>query len=518
MCSFTLNYDLFRKTCFEEKKERSKRTVGSRLSSYSGGIMKKLIVAIVLITAMVGFAFAEPTGAITHYRFGTEAGGFLEPQWYTGAGFEKFMATTEFNGQANFGFATRVGGEEGEDGGDGIYLGLYYGGDIFNKADFGYTKANQNFPIASSGSKEVTSYGNVYTALQNGGRDHNFAVLIGIADMGIKFSLASDRQSFKDDDVIMTGIGGPTNNYKSMELSYGTVTPKIKWGMAKNLTDDGIRPAVELGLGFFKDYVKYEGYLADGTVRGEFIGVSGNYTDISLWANLGGYTFYRAESGFSAGFDFTYELSSVSYGENEYSWRLNVADNWTTKTFKGYYDGSNYVTDPKAATHTITPEVNASWNSDKFGIGAVLKLPIGIMSGSGTGNTLDGANGSLSKANEVKISGIGFAPEIGIGAQYRIIPDKFILNAGATIGLSMVGKVETETTTILGGTTTTETVVVRGSDGTSSSFSVGFNFYFTPNAWVEAFTGARDTDEFNLFGDGANSLSSFTGILFALKF
>jgi len=47
---------------------------------------------------------------------------------------------------------------------------------------------------------------------------------------------------------------------------------------------------------------------------------------------------------------------------------------------------------------------------------------------------------------------------------------------------------------------------------------LGFNFYFTPNAWVEAFTGVEDSTTFNLFGDGTGSTSYNTGILFALKF
>jgi len=250
--------------------------------------MKRLIVIAVLLTAMVTGAFASPAGSITDWLFGTPADNFMEVQWHVYTGFNKFYAQAGLSsGKADLGFATKFG--KAEDGSGGLYLGLAYAGNIFNQVDIGYTESEINFKGVPN--TKTKQYGAINLTPATARPDHDIGILIGVANMGFLFNLNTDYQLFEVKEDAL--IGG--TQYKSYKAERGTITPSIKWGMAKDLTEKGIRPAVKLSLGFDINNTEVEQYqLAYGsttayTTYGTAINTD-NSTEFGLAFNLGGFT------------------------------------------------------------------------------------------------------------------------------------------------------------------------------------------------------------------------------------
>jgi len=534
--------------------------------------MKKLVVIAVLFTAIVTGAFAQ-AGEITDYMFGLPGGNYMEVQWYPYAGFEKFYVQAGLStGKADLGFAAKN---------SKIYFGVSYAGNIFHQYNWSYTEEGTFFPGPASGTdttlatspnnKKIKSYttpANFASPSVAGGYtrpvDHNIGILIGVANMGFKIGFSSDYQIFEvKEDVRVDYV-----NYKSYKIEYGNLTPSVKWGMAKDLIENkGIRPAVELSFGFHVDQREVEEYetVTVGGVNTYPIkgrdkkitaanGSDGtdNYTVFGLKINLGGFTIVSQDNGFSFSVDLDYSLESKIYGDNQVAYLYN-APGTTYNTYRYFkekgrnYDStdSTYETDIVNGNHKIEPTLQVQWSSDKVGLGAKLHLPVTIDSDeyttntivSGTNNFYTGlpASGASSykfrKDSSVKEVTVGFAPELKLGGQYKLVPDKLNINMGATIGLSKAESTTTETTTIdYAGSTvttgwikrneTTKTEVVPASNPTSSSFSVGATLFLTKNVILDAWTGVKDATYFNLFGDnsGTPSLTYFGGILLMLSF
>jgi hypothetical protein len=489
--------------------------------------MKKLLVIAVLFTSMVAAAFATPAGAITDYMFGVDGDGYMETQWYVYAGFKKFIASTEFDAaKTSLGFATKFGAAE--DGNGGLYLGISYGGTIFNQRDInGYTEAEGAWNTATKTFKTYAAPSFAAT-----GPDHNIGILIGVAEMGFKFTIGTTYQIFEVNEDAQIG-GTATERYKSYKAEYGDVNPAIRWGMAKDLTSKGIRPSVEVSLGFHTDQLAYEQYGTYGTsyttpgvfTSGSTNGATNNYSNFGLHLWLGGLNLVSTDSGFNFSFDFEYAVSSDTYGENQKSWYYLApgATVPTVMTFKDtvrFTTGTTFDTDIKAASHNIEPSLKATWSSEKIGVGAQLHLPIGISSDEHTANsgTFTGASNTVTKGAKVVKTDVIFKPRLNLGGQVKVVPNKFNVNLGATLALSTVGETKTETTSDTGKTTT---VVAPATTASSSAFSVGATLFFTENVALDAKTGVdnrTNTNGFNFFGTGAGSITFFNSFYLQVRF
>jgi hypothetical protein len=517
--------------------------------------MKKFFGIAMLLMAMAAIAFASPTGSITNWFASNEEDNYVNPQWYPGVEFSKFFATAGFMGPTNpdykgadLGFATRFGGS--------IYLGAHYNGNIFKNYDVSYTEVD-NATFANNDGRNYKWYSDLPDFTTNV-PNHDFSVLLGIADMGFLLSIDTNYQSFKvtEDTRIDTGY------YKSYELSEGYITPGLKWGMARNLLANGIRPAVGVTLGINNEIDKFEryepdynqttaqGYLdAPWRVYGEQI-TSSNWNDLGLSFNLGGYTLVSTEGGFNFSADLDYNLLAKIYGDSEYTMLETDGTMFTsdyTRTYKKYSvkGRSNSTTSAEVnitdSTHTITPSVSASWGSERIVLGAKLELPVEISSEGYTtqqshyttyvGNLLGPQvhgydewrdTGTYSK------SGVEFSPVIKLGAQYRVVPNRFFINMGAEIGLSSVSQTSETTVYYIFDASNTNSVktdeykstdVSITSSGTTISLKAGMTFYFTDNVFLDAYTEVAG-DSFNIFGAGAGSesITSFSGIILGLKF
>jgi len=522
--------------------------------------MKKFIVIAVLLAVVITSAFAQ-AGEITDYMFGLPGENFMEPQWYVYSGFEKFYIQAGFDNPslAKLGFATKT---------SDLYIGVSYEGGLFNQIDVGgYTESTISVPtppalpgsISPFEGKKIKTYGTPNLDSKGKRPNHSIGVLVGIQDMGIKLTVDTNYQIFdlKEDSI----VGG--NNYKSYKAEYGDVSPSLKFGMAKDLTEQGIRPSAELVFSFHTDSIQsdyYEGnldtntgiksYITHEAIEGFATQGTDNFAIIGVKLNLGEYTIYSKDN-FTFSADFDYAFSATIYGENKYTYN---APNPTTgatdiKTFKekGGFDDTNGVfhNGISVMVHGIEPSVKVTWDSEKVGLGAKLHLPILITDGKETTNDIDINTDKTSPAygtytlyptSTTKATTFHFLPELKLGGVYRLVPNKFNINMGATIGLSAVGVTTEEETDERqltnkadptsvnldkGKSTTTVTPV---SAGTSSSFSIGVSLFLTKNVILDAKTGVENANSFNVFGTGHSffasegSLTHFCSLLLMLSF
>jgi len=493
--------------------------------------MKRLLWIAVLFTAMVTAALASPTGAITDWLFGTPADNYMETQWYVYTGFTTFYAQTGFdeNKKADLGFATRFGD---------LYFGLSYNGNIFGQEDFKYTELGTTF---NGKPAQVRQYvGAIDLKDENITKpDHNIGILLGFLDMGVLLGLETNYRSFKveEDFQIKSKIAtDPYEDYASYKAEYGTLTPSLKWGMARDLTDNGIRPAIKLALKFDIDsteYEKYEEFTNNSGVQdyakneGTYISTN-NSTELELAFNLGGYTLMSTESGFNFSLDLDFTFTSKFYDENQYSWDIQygLIKKYVTEKKKGYFTTDDSTSVPTTTftedytdtKYAIEPSFALSWSSEKVGVGAKFHLPVEITSKGYTVNSMaddnTGTSKKYTKASTYKEIGISFSPILKFGGQYRLVPDKFNINFGATIELSSIEQTESETETVTPASTKKE--VTPKSDGTKSTFSLGATFYFNDNVFLDAYTGVKDVSELSFYGK--KGVTTFTGILLSVKF
>jgi len=484
--------------------------------------MKNKVFTIALLLAMAAGAWAQslpaslwssPQSTITEGRYRSNADNFIRPDQYTGVRFDKWFGMVSFlsdenqSGVATVGFATKA---------DSLYIGAFYSGNFWAGAPSN-NYVNQEPATVPGGGYA----GNVYNVYNNisvaKGPVNNVAVLIGAADMGFRLTYRTDHQLF-DESNIVTG-GQLYNNYLTER---GYLAPQIAWGMAKDLTKSGIRPYVTVDLVFNRDYQKTETTGAVNGITGANIGRSLNRFDPSFTVGLGGYTLLN-EDGFRLSADLTYALALRIY-DNEYSYVENGA--YKTGTIKGTYSpGSNPYIERSYISNVVTPSFSGQWGKDNLALRFQLNLPLTFINEDQNSMALDG--GSLVYNNQSQsTSTFSFRPDVRFAMQYKIIPDKLTLNAGAriqatAITLDTIGQKNYNNGAEVSKQTTHNKSFINSGSSTQfvSRFSIGPTFNFTENVWVEAATGVS-----NVFGDGAieifapGGLFSFGSILVALKF
>jgi hypothetical protein len=168
----------------------------------------------------------SPQSQATQGRFRSNADDFIRSDYYTTLQFNTFYAHTSFastSRAASLGFATKLGG---------LYLAAYYGGTFwFNKTIFDYTEQDLQF------NGEFRTFPTYATVPQTGANfggapDNRFAILLGVANMGFRFSYASTHEHFDKDDIVYNG-----DFYRNYAIAYGTIAPQLEWAMAKDLTE-----------------------------------------------------------------------------------------------------------------------------------------------------------------------------------------------------------------------------------------------------------------------------------------
>jgi hypothetical protein len=315
----------------------------------------------------------------------------------------------------------------------------------------------------------------------------------------------------------------------------GYIAPQIAWAMAKNLNANGIRPYATLDLVFDRDYQKDETVggtvivIDDDdtvTVTGEKIGDSKNHFDPSLAIGMGGYTFHN-QDGFRASFDFDYVFSMSIY-DNEYSY---VEDGqYKTAKIKGISTPETNIPliEQSKVSNLLTPSISGQWGVDRLALRFKLNLPLALVFEEKNNMMLDNSNKAIYNGESQSFTVFTFRPDLRLALQYKIVPDRLTLNAGARIQATAITRrvidyKNYEEGTLVVSSKKHESTFSDNEGGVSrfvSRFSIGANFNFTENVWVEATTGTA-----NLWGDNAinlfsseNNLFSFGSIMVGLKF
>jgi hypothetical protein len=473
----------------------------------------------------------SPQSTASEGRYRSDADNFIRTDSWSGVRFNTFYAYTSFYtgpstdpraaNRAALGYATKFGD---------AYVAAYYSGNFWSGTT-GFTYTERDLPF--NGSDKTFPVYSATPAFSTGTiPDNRVALLLGVADMGFRLSYAWTHEAFKKDDIAAPAtIPNPnydptdpdspetiTGNafYKSYEMDYGVISPQIEWGMAKALTEkNGIQPKVTLNLNFFRNYKKVDQYNpADGTSYGEAIANSQNYFNPHLIVGVGGFHFYN-QNGFRATVDLDYELNLRLY-DNEYSY----FDGTTYKTDKiaGLYTGGDALSENSYIRNLVTPSLAGQWSGGNLALRFKLNLPLQFTDEEATAMTLnDGKpeqNGTASKT-----SAFVFSPNLRLATQWRAIPNKLHLYAGARLNLGNITHTTVESSTYSGGTEDDNSSAKRVSDefaNTSNALKLGVTFLPTENLIFEAACGVGTNNSLSVFDPAG--LLNFTTLLVSLKF
>ena len=460
--------------------------------------------------------WASPQSNTTEGRYRSNADNFIRPDQYTGVGFNKWFGMVSFlqdtstaEAIATAGFAAKV---------SKVYIGAFYSGNFWaGKPVNNYTEEEPaTVPSGGSAGKVYDVYNNNINVGGATNPVNNAAVLIGVADMGFRLTYRTNYQLFKKSDIV-------TGNYlyNNYRIERGYIAPQTAWAMAKDLTKNGIRPYATFDLVFDRDYQKTETAGPDGAdITGEKIGYSLNHIDPSFAAGLGGYTFLNKD-GFRLSFDLDYVLTFNIY-DNEYSYIEN--GEYKTGKIKGEYSPAtiDYV-EKSLVSNLVTPSLSGQWGKDRLALRFKLNLPLTFQSYDQNVMSLNGSELVYDGASNSEFTFI-FRPDVRLALQYKIVPDRLTLNAGARIQATAITVNTTDQKNYAAGNKVSARKLHQDSYGSGfvSRFHLGAAFNFTENAWVEATTGVTNaygnTGTIEVFGTGQNGLFSFGSILAGFKF
>jgi hypothetical protein len=482
--------------------------------------MKKLILIAIIFPVIAGLGFSQsfgewesPQSIATQGIYPSDADSFIMPNSFSDVDFYGFYAVTSFASSKLFlGAATKF---------NDMYLAAAYSGTLWGGyTDFPFTESKSDW--INGGEKTVPTY--TRTTFDTGTPNNNIAFLLGLENMGFRFTYSTTHQSFSEEDFI-----AGTLKYKSYQTASGDITPQLAFALTKDLMPAGIRPWATLDLGFHRDYARYETYDSDGyddagkpkhTTKGEQISKSENYFEPRLTLGLGGYTFYENQSGFSASADFEYSIALKSYS-NDYSYAYTDESTskvtYRTSTISGLNGGPSSLSEDSYVENIFTPSVSAGWSDDRIALGLCLSLPVALINESSTDMGL--YKYSLRKSADSSSTTIEFAPELALAAQWKILSN-LTLNAGGSIGALAVSRTSTAKT----GYTydADDKVTTASSEGVSKDFgttftslSAGVTFNVTNNMAFEATMGTQ-SDGISVFN--WTGFFTFAKLLVSLRF
>ena len=513
--------------------------------------MKKFIGFAIMVAIITGTVFAQglPTTHVTDLgftsaqssatagRLRSNADDFIRPDAFAGVRFENWFGMVGFSqiNRAAMGYATKLGD---------IYLGTFYTGQFWrNKTSTDYTEATGTW-LATDRKEGVKTY-TAIPAPTNTQRNQ-FAVLIGLEEMGFRLTYSSSYESFSDKDFMAGGVA-----YNSYKRENGTISPQIAWSMTKNMMEKGVRPWATIDLGFVKNNTRAVTYKYDaGTSRyttqtdDEVVSNSVNITRPEINAGLGGWILAN-NNGWRTSANVDYRLQIWSYN-NDYNYNTNAT---TTKiaSFNGR-NTSNVLLEESQNNHRIRPSISTQWNGEGLRLRANLAL----------GLTLDNQetqqvrikltdgfsqNGALENhGTYTKQSAVLFNPVIELGMMWQVAP-KLSVNAGGTINLQNIRRVTTTTEGFTAGepnkdgedrrigeskrvATTYSVPSLTGAEGDiSNTLTFGVTLNATDNMFIEACAGAVGSaagqltdNRFNVFGTATGAPFNFGSILVGLRF
>ena len=485
--------------------------------------MKKIFLISILVLAAAGTTFAQsvpdgwesPTSAATGGLFSSNADDFINPSAYDGLEFEKFFAMTSFENtnKVNLGFAVNAGS---------LYIGAYYGGNFWQgRLGFPYTEQRESWLGVPKDGVRVFTQANLEIDPDDL-PENQLSLLIGVADMGFRISYYSQHQSYKDENFkIGSGIGNDVRYVKSGKTEAGLISPQFAWGMAKDLSENGIRPYVTVDLPFNRTYQKGEVYISNTEIE-ERVGTSANYLEPVIGVGLGGYTISSGENiEFSVDLDYAFTIKLA--GNNEYNYTDSSGDTQVA-SFSGIND-EDYKYETSYNNHFISPSIGGTLSKEKFEVSFRLylnceyeneqEIPLDFKE--------DTTNGTLVKTGVgTKDSTFKFYPEFALAAQWQIIP-KLALNIGGQIAFG-AAYFSNQTFSVYDNDkeVSSSKLISSGFGAIENTLSLGVIFNMTDNLTFEASCGTGSGASGNGIGvfdtTTDKGLFYFGGILASLKF
>jgi len=459
--------------------------------------MKKIVLfALITVFAAVSvFAqgmpmtgWASPQSVSTQGLVRSPADDFIRPDSYAEAGISDWFSMISFN-SAN---AVRLGYAKNS---EKLFFGIYYSGNLWGGvADYTYTERSVPW---DGGNKTVP----VYTAVPTGDLFNRVGVLLGLGNMGFRFSFYSSLYVFDQKNVQIN-----LQNYSSYLRETGRIRPQLAWSMTEDLTEKGIRPNVTLDLDFYRDYTKSQQDTSSNTI----IGNSQNYFSPMVQVGLGGFTLGTVNN-FSIVADLDWLLVARIY-DNEYGYMDGTS--YKTSKISGL-NSTGTLTENTYIYNTVTPSISGSWDVDNFSFRALLNLEISFGTETETEMGLSSSNKLEKDGSDATMNSFHFNPDINLAMQWKA-NSKFALNAGGRFNFRSIGSTTTESKTYLNGNAVdnSSTKTVANEFGTTATtLTIGVTLAPVENVIFEATTGAS-RDSINFFGN----LTTFYNLLVSLKF
>ena len=372
--------------------------------------------------------------------------------------------------KASLGYARKFGG---------IYLGAWYSGNIVQvtgDSDFEektveatYDPATQKMLTKTTTTEWEESYRNATNQIE---------FLVGIAGQGIKLgyfhSATTDRRPQEGPFTVLETFNDSTVNYKGESAAFsrsaGHYVPYLGWGSVLKAGDLAIKPYLTFALDIYShketangsdEYTTYQG-IVQGDKVNTITGANNGYVkptfslgsdfdlppkgDLSMTAGLG--------------YDFGIWAYNNKYDDSGFAGNTKGTVSWngsntvTRSSLNTVTDTNSTLTinDITRSSHLITPTFKVSTTiEDNLKLGAKVWLPFNIAVSKEdrysdkhqTVSTVH-ANPAQSQQNTTvttdthTASGLtestlfSFAPRIGVGASYSLIPSRLTINAGFT--------------------------------------------------------------------------------------
>jgi len=233
------------------------------------------VAAILAVTALIlaapVFGQQSNTSRATAEVFTSDVDDSMSVYDYSGVEFDKWFGFIGYGGAVTdtktgvsdlplqMGFATRFGGSEGEGEDEGksggLYLGLFYAGNLLQIEENYDKNAVRNFDLDNQVQRDkitTTSYQGYTNTISS---NNELQALIGVNGMGFKVRFAEDvkETTYPNKDITITENHDGTVTHSSGNIiDYsnvdGILSPSVEWGMALDVGSITIRPLVGLGV------------------------------------------------------------------------------------------------------------------------------------------------------------------------------------------------------------------------------------------------------------------------------
>jgi len=431
-----------------------------------------LIAVIALTLAMPVAAQTSNTKTSTAGLFSNDVDYFNNYHKYANVfknGGDWFAYVTGVANTAILGYARNFGG---------LYLGIYYRGNIVNLGSQTETHSltptwNDPLEILEQ-TTETTSFGGTQLLSSN----NRFEFLIGVAGQGIKvgfyenYSVDQNAGSNLRDIVVVDHLDG-RKDYTGAVVDYqyktGTITPYLGWGTNIPIGGMNLMPFVDLSFAIYenKQVDIYESYT---TVNGNkqsvdrSVGAGYNSGYLTPSASLGAKLDLAKKNTSVPQLSLTYAFSMNLYN-NDYSATGLSGDSvpgtvsWTT----GSVDRETHYADRTETATNLTLNINERTSMtnqitlryqitgeplDNFKLGFYTQVPVNLTSSSTNQYTraitktvvkynwdnpgYTSETEALTYQAKTETSNFSLGLNLGLGASYKLIPDRFAINAGIT--------------------------------------------------------------------------------------